>query len=355
MKNNIVTQKRVLIIKAGRVGDTVWGTTVIGPIMAYLGEHTRFDIIVAQGMGALFKHDSRFETIFEINHRNIPFIMSPTKLSVVCKSLQHPYDLVVNLETSSHFSSVMHFVRATQKIEASTLPPQEYKPDRRNMVHYISNILAQGVPVEFCQLAATSLKVPEYVDVAALVGNDREYLCLHPGNSLLARGKPALRSWPESHWCDLIKLISQRVPDIQIVLIGEKSERALSERITTSFPGVINLAGRTGLPQLMAVLAHAQALVTTDTGPAHVAAALTTPVIAVFGPSEAQGTGPLSSAEGWSVAVTKNIECSPCVNTVRAKTCVDNICMQAISASEIMNVLEDALQKRSRTPVVELG
>ena len=354
MNSEVEIQKRALVIRAGRLGDTVWGTTVIEPIRAFLGEQTQIDIIITRGMRTLFEHDPRVGTIFEIDHRNIPLLLSPTKLAVLYKSLQHPYDLVVNLETSSHFSSLMRFVRATKKICTSTLPPHENRPDGLNVVNFLSYVLAQGVPADLCKGAAPSLRSPEHFNIVDLIGNNREYLCLHPGNSLLARGKPALRSWPESCWKELVEQIIHHFPSIQIVLIGEKSEQKLSSVIAANRPEVINLAGRTSLPQLMAVLAHSRALVTTDTGPAHVAAALATPVIAVFGPSEAYGTGPIATTGGWAVSVMKDIGCNPCVNTERAKTCTDNKCMQAITASEVVKILDDALHKRHLSPVIEL-
>lgn len=354
MNSKIDTQKRALIIRAGRLGDTVWATTAIEPIRAFLGEDTRIDVIVARGMGKLFEHDPRIDTIFEINHRSIPLLCSPVKLSVLCKSLLHPYDLAILLETGSHFSSLMRHVRSKQKIYETKLSHSESRSEGRNMVHVTRYVLAQGIPAHFCQNAAPSLRPPNNITIADLIGNNRDYLCLHPGNSLLARGKPALRSWPESYWRELVRLISQHAPNLQIVLIGEKSERALSEAVATSLPGVINLAGQTTLQQLMVVLAHARSLVTTDTGPAHVAAALSTPVISVFGPSEAYGTGPFASAEGWAASITKDVGCNPCVNTERARLCTDNICMQAVTPSDVMNVLERALLRQPTDPVIEL-
>ncbi len=355
MNSKIEAQKRVLVIRAGRLGDTVWATAVIEPIRAFLGEDTRFDIIVARGMGKLFEHDPRIDTIFEINHRSIPLLCSPVKLSVLCKSLRHPYDLAIMLETGSHFSSLMRYVRAKQKIYETTLSHSESRSEGRNMVHVTGYVLAQGIPAHFCQNAAPSLRPPKNISIADLIGNNRDYLCLHPGNSLLARGKPALRSWPESYWRELVGLISQHTPDLQIVLIGEKSERDLSEAVAAGVPGVINLAGQTTLQQLMVVLAHARALVTTDTGPAHVAAALATPVIAVFGPSEAHGTGPYASSDGWATSVMKEIGCNPCVNTELARTCVENKCMQSVTPSEVMNLLEKALLRQPVAPIIQIS
>lgn len=354
MNSKIETQKRALVIRAGRLGDTVWATTAIEPIRAFWGEQTLIDIIVTRGMGALFEHDPRIETIFEIDHRSIPLLLSPTKMAVLFKSLQRPYDLVVNLEMGSHFAGLMQHIRASRKI-CATPPPPEYLLDNRHIVDSVRYTLAEGIPASFCQVAAPSLRFSENINIADLIGNDRDYLCLHPGNSMLARGKPALRSWPESHWRELVEQITQHAPGMQIVLIGEKSERALSEAIAESSPGAINLAGQTTLQQLMAVLADARVLVTTDTGPAHVAAALATPVIAVFGPSEAHGTGPFASAEGWAVSIMKDVECNPCVNTGRDKTCTDNKCMQVITPSDVMKLIDEALLKRPVTSVIRPG
>ncbi len=354
MNSKTEGQKRALIVRAGRLGDTIWATTVIEPIRAFLGDDTRFDIIVARGMGKLFEHDPRIDTIFEIEHRSIPLLCCPTKLSVLWKSLTHPYDIAISLETGSHFSSLMRCVRAKQKIYETNLLHSESRPEGQNMVHLTRHVLAHGIPAHFCQKAAPSLCPPRNITSTDLIGNNRDYLCLHPGNSLLARGKPALRSWPESYWRELVELVSQHASNLQIVLIGEKSERALSAAVAARVPGVINLAGQTTLQQLMVVLAHARVLVTTDTGPAHVAAALATPVISVFGPSEAPGTGPFAAINGWAVAVTKDVGCNPCVNTERAKTCTDNKCMQAVTPSDIMKLIDEALLRHPVAPVFEL-
>jgi len=350
MNENNTPPKRALVIRAGRLGDTVWGTTTFEPIRAFLGKQTRIDIIVAKGMRALFEHDPRIETIFEIDHRNIPLMFSPTKLAVLWKSMLHPYDIAVNLEMSSHFTSLMRHLHAFHKISA--VP--EHSLAKQHYVDSVRSTLSHVVPANFCHNGAPSLRFSERIDIANLIGNTDNYICLHPGNSLLARGKMALRSWPKSHWRKLAGQITEHLPNVRIVLVGEKNERALSEAVAAKLPEAINLVGRTSLQQLMAVLAHSRALVTTDTGPAHVAAALATPVIAIFGPSDPLDTRPFASTNGWATAVVKKTECNPCVDTELAKSCIDNKCMQIISPSDILRLLDEALLKRSVAPVIQL-
>lgn len=354
MNHNNINPKRVLIIRAGRLGDTVWGTTAIEPIRAFLGEQTRIDMVVARGMRALFESDPRIETIFEIDHRNIPLPFSPAKLAVLFKSLQYPYDIVVNLEMSSHFVSLMRHIRASLKVHAAHVPAEQ-SSEKRHYVDSVRYTLSQGIPSIHCQDAAPSLRFSQYIDTESLIGNNRDYICLHPGNSLLARGKSAVRSWPEYHWRELAKQISHHLPDLQIVLIGEKSERALSEAVSADIPQITNLVGRTSLQQLMAVLANSRVLVTTDTGPAHVAAALATPVIAIFGPSDALNTGPFASKDNWATAVLKNIGCNPCVDSERSETCIDNKCMQAVAPTDILSIIDMALHKQPVPPVMVLN
>lgn len=220
MNNNSLI-KRALVIRAGRLGDTVWGTTAFEPIRASMGENTRIDIIIKKGMRVLFEHDPRIETIFEIEHRAVPLLLCSTKLAVLLKSMQQPYDLAINLETSSHFNSLMWLLRASRKITAAPLP-LEYTLGKQHYVDYLRYTLAQGIPAAMCQNAEPSLRPPENVDIPSLIGTTQDYLCLHPGNSLLAQGKPALRSWPESHWRELVAQITIQYPGLRIVLIGEK-------------------------------------------------------------------------------------------------------------------------------------
>jgi heptosyltransferase-2 len=343
--------KRALVIRAGRLGDTVWGTTAFEPIRELLGEKTRIDIIIKKGMRVLFENDPRIGTIFEIDHRGVPLLFCKTKRAVLLESIRQSYDLAIDLETSSHFKSLMWFLRASQKINAAPFPI-EFTLGKMHYVEYLRHTLMQGFPSNMCMNAEPSLFPPYNIDIPALIGTSQNYLCLHPGNSLLAHGKPALRSWPESHWRELISLITTQFPGIRIVLIGEKSERALSEAVAEGHSAVINMAGHTSLQQLMAILAKSQVVITTDTGPAHVAAALATPVIAIFGPSNPYDTRPFASSKGWAVAITKNIGCNPCVETKTFDLCKDNKCMQLTLPSDVIKILDDAIMKRPLPPII---
>ena len=102
-----------------------------------------------------------------------------------------------------------------------------------------------------------------------------------------------------------------------IVLLGSAAERPLGEAVKRRLGGdvrLIDLVGRAPLVDLAAVLARIQVLVTGDTGPMHVAAAVGTPVVGIFGPTDPVRYAPLLSR---SAVVHADLWCRPCHRTRR--------------------------------------
>lgn len=116
----------------------------------------------------------------------------------------------------------------------------------------------------------------------------RPWITLIPG---AARG-PAKR-WPLGNYAELAKrIVSEAIGGV--VLSGTAEDRLSCEHIAKACGGnVANLAGETGLQEWIAVLASSQLVVCNDSGGMHVAAALGTPVIALFGMTDPRKTGPL--------------------------------------------------------------
>lgn len=97
------------------------------------------------------------------------------------------------------------------------------------------------------------------------------------------------KQWPESHWLELVRLSA---PHGRIVLPwGTPDELARAERIARVAPQRVRVAEKGNLTQLAGLLVAAKAVVAVDTGPAHLAAALGTPVIGLYGPTNPQRTG----------------------------------------------------------------
>jgi heptosyltransferase-1 len=102
----------------------------------------------------------------------------------------------------------------------------------------------------------------------------------------------ASKQWPEANWAALADQLAAELGQ-PCVLVGSPDEALLCERIAaTAVSKPINLAGRTNLRTLAALLDFAALAVTNDSGPMHMAAAQHTPLVALFGPTDPRLTGP---------------------------------------------------------------
>ena len=119
------------------------------------------------------------------------------------------------------------------------------------------------------------------------------------------------RRWPVAHFAGLARLLWERERRVP-VLVGAAGEAGLGERFSAAAPGlpVVNLLGRTALPELAAVLSCCDLLATNDTGTMHLAAGLGVPVLAVFlATAQPWDTGPCR--EGC-VCLEPDLPCHPC-------------------------------------------
>jgi ADP-heptose:LPS heptosyltransferase len=112
-------------------------------------------------------------------------------------------------------------------------------------------------------------------DVSGLLGCDR-YVVLHPGTSVPAR------AWPVPHYAETAALLAAR--GWSVVVTGGPDERGLTAEVC-AHSGAVDLGGRTSLAELAAVLDTAECVVVGNTGPAHLAAAVGTPVVSLFAPT----------------------------------------------------------------------
>jgi heptosyltransferase-2 len=168
--------------------------------------------------------------------------------------------------------------------------------------------------------------------------NEEEPLVgIHPGatNSSAKRWFPARYSEVGERLADLVQG--------RVVLLGGPSERALTLEILESMKAApLDLSGKTSLEELMGILGALSIFVTNDSGPMHVAAALGTPTVAVFGPTDERETGPMGQA---SKVVRKEVDCSPCL----FKECpTDHRCMHTVDVEDVVQSASELLGKKEK-------
>ena len=133
---------------------------------------------------------------------------------------------------------------------------------------------------------------------------------------------------------------------IYIVYFGDQATASIVKEICTGFPPrVVNLAGATSLRELASLIINCDVLLTNDSGPMHLADAVGTPIVAVFGSTSEIVTGPYRSG----TLIHKHVECSPCYQ----RTCpIDFRCMKRIQSDEVYEaIMKNLSGKRSKLHV----
>lgn len=115
------------------------------------------------------------------------------------------------------------------------------------------------------------------------------------------------KMWPVGHYRELAGLLNAY--GIQVLIIGTQDELELGDSIASGSKDTINLCGKTGLSEMIAVMAKSNLLVSNDSGTMHVMSALAKPQIALFGSTSTTWTGPVNSL---AEVVAIGSPCSPC-------------------------------------------
>jgi len=120
------------------------------------------------------------------------------------------------------------------------------------------------------------------------------------------------KRWPPEHFAVLAQKLIAQNPNSQIILLGSKSDHALAQDIcaqTKQNSSVYNWCGNTSLDEAIALIGMSAAVISNDSGLMHIAAALKTPQVAIFGSSDPAHTPPLSDK---AKIIWLNMPCSPC-------------------------------------------
>lgn len=175
-----------------------------------------------------------------------------------------------------------------------------------------------------------------------LVASAQNYILIVPS------ARWASKRWPARNFASLVK----RLP-IGSVITGSEKDREIASEIAAAAPEMtINLCGDTDLKQLVALISGARAVVSSDSGPMHIAAALGVPVVALFGPTDEDRTGPYGWQEKGNLSVVSMpVTCRPCFK----KRCRDPVCISGITVDMVLRELKDIMNSAPGSRVARTG
>lgn len=243
------------------------------------------------------------------------------------------YNKKVSTEKGLHaVDKCMEIAKAIQNSQKTSASSVEPSKDFGELSQTVSS--QQSKAIEF----------PLYIGIGAkekvrnLLGGlkEKEYIVIVPS----ARWQT--KRWPPEYFGLLISKIH-----IPCVITGSKADIKIAQDVMNTSKGKgINLCNKTDLQELITLIKGAKAIVSNDSGPMHIGAALGTPLIALFGPTDPMRTGPYGWSEIHSKQRNKNIKviqaglpCSPCFK----KRCKEPLCMSKISVEMVLEELREYL------------
>ncbi len=153
------------------------------------------------------------------------------------------------------------------------------------------------------------------------------------------------KRWPAEGFASVVRAGAAR--ELRAVLTGSADERALCLRVAelSGSPALV-LAGETSIQEVTALLARSRALVTNDSGPGHVAAAVGTPVVAIFGPT-IPGFGYAPFGPEHRIVEHPALDCRPCDrHGPRVCPLAHHRCMHEVAPERVVAALDEILASR---------
>jgi heptosyltransferase-1 len=346
--HNLPVRPRILIVKLSSFGDVLHTLPTLEALRAtYPAAHITW--LVEAAYTSLLAGHPALDEVWEAPRLHPGDLLAgsnPDRLRRLLKLLRsQPFDLVLDVQGLLKSAIWVALARSPRKVgydrtrEGSYLALTErvppYDPEAHAVLRYLNLAHYLGAsPDQPC----FRLSLDAGVDTSELLPEEagRPVAVLHPG----ARWPSKL--WPVASWAQLAEWLSLD-RGFKVAITGSRADKKLIAEITgkTQAP-VLNLAGATSLAQLAGILRKARLAVTTDTGAMHLAAALGTPVVALFGPTAPWRTGPFG--EGHQV-VRLDLACSPCFK----RQCPEPRCLNDLTPEMVEAACEKILSVRSNS------
>ena len=262
---------------------------------------------------------------------------------------RHNFDLIIDLQALARSAAVGWLANGRLFVglhDWRELAPGYYDIDVRRPTPnthavdwYLETLRALGVPVHF-NFEWMPKREAVAREVVALwnLNHGAKTVALLPG----ARWEN--KRWPATHFRQLVRELLERESSLRFVILGATADVPMAREIVSAAPEqCLDLTTRTTLPQTVEVLRTCSAVVTNDTGPMHIAAALRKPVVALFGPTTPTRTGPYGQIE--YALQRQDLPCVPCMKA----TCSypePIACLRGIAP----NIVAEEVRKRLSVP-----
>ncbi len=302
------------------------------------------DVLCSRLAADLLELTPKIGRRFAPRYRNLPYALSLEKWKLVRELRDRGYDFAVLLERAERYRFLLERagIRDIRSFRETPFDPRSHA--------IVNNLAAAGFGKNFDLGMEVFLSAADRERAAELLrGVSSPRIGIHVGYG--PRGKKRrqserLKGWSSENFTEVAAgLLARRA---SVVFTGSREDRGDVEAIRSRVPSAVSLAGRTSPRELAAVIEKLDVLVSVDSGPAHLAAAVGTPLVVLWGPAILEQVRPLSTRSPVSL-LRHPPPCAPCYETPLMKTCPRNVCMEAISPREVLGSVDSLLDRPEAT------
>lgn len=337
-KINMKNIDNILVMSNTAIGDTLFATPSINLLRKNYPDKNIIALLNPRNY-ALFKTNPNIDEIITYRGKWGNFLQTAFKLRA--KNI----DLTFIFHSNEPQATPLAFLSGSKYIIKIPNDKNEFNFLHYNLPiapqldeHFIDRRLKQlsyvGIDERSYQMEIYPL-TSWYSEVDKVFKGDVKYIGIQIGASTISR------MWLIERWIDLVNKLLDCDINLQVVLTGSESDRKLTDKVESSIQNqrVLNMAGVLDLCSAAALIDRLDLLITPDTGPLHIAAAVKTPTITISVAGNSIESNPIDK-ETPHIFIQKPITCSPCLD----KRCKNATCMEQISTKEVLSTVIQTLK-----------
>ncbi|MBD3387167.1 lipopolysaccharide heptosyltransferase II [candidate division KSB1 bacterium] len=340
--------KKILIIKLRAIGDVVLSTIVLRNLRAAYPDAT-IDFLTEKFCAGIVKNHPLLNNVIAFDKKyaflddDVNCFKSLTFLNNMRKQ---NYDLVFDFFGNPRSALITFFSNARHRVG------YDFRMRKWTYNHTIVSRADQIHEAEWHLDALKEMNIPIVSKNLSVAVTERDHRFADDFWQRYQAGQKKVIAlnfsggWPSKRWpLNRFMVLARRLVEkhaCEILIVwgpGEKKEaQLLQDQISVG----TTILPETNLKELAAILSRADLMITTDSGPMHIAAAMQTPCVALFGPTNPHLQGPYG--KNHKIIVARGLPCLRC----NRLTCDHNSCMKLISVDDVLNAATSVLMSDKR-------
>ena len=334
-----MTPPKILLIRLSSLGDIVLTTPAIRATRAHFPD-AYIAMLVGKQSAEVLRENPHLDEIITFD-RLARDKDTGEMLRTVQVLRERKFTLAIDLQRKFRTALLMYFSGATERIGKGALCSIRV-PEQGNKhatAHYFDMLHAVGIPavdqrLELFLAESERADASQRFDAAGVTQTGLK-IGVFPGAGW------KLREWMPDRFAAIGNRLVQHF-NAEVLIFGGQKESELVHTVANLMDAsAIPFAGSLQVRELAACIEKCDLFLTNDTGPMHIAAAVGTPTVSLFGPGNHIRFQPLG---GLHRTIRHDVPCSPCKQFT--DKCKDNICMKKITVDEVWQSISDALSAR---------